>query len=146
MQPYMFEDEERETLFALTDNWLSLEEDLCDFQFDYANFKKIAVETFPYIAKFTGKDLPAEIVELILGIHAFAINRCVCGAECDAAKLVAERLCEVSGRSGITHVSCQEYVAYEDAALTVRGPTDIYTIDPTTFDLSKLIADIEENW
>lgn len=144
---YLFTEEEIEHLYELEGKWGKLVEELEKFNFNYQKFQKVAIETFPYIAKFSGKEgvLP-EIVTLLLSIHSFAVCKCYVNSESVAAQLVAETFCDVENYSGVTSVHGQDYTMCAEAKLDVGGPSDIYTIEPDTFDLSELIADIEKKW
>lgn len=146
MSRYRFENNDRELIERLAEKWQCLTEELQDFNFEYEEFQQTAIETFPYIAKFSGKDFPLEIAKLLLSIRSFAVCNNYVNSTSEAARLVAETFCDLEEYSGVTSFSFKEYIVLDDAELEVGGPSKFYIIDKNTFDLSELIADIEENW
>lgn len=147
---YQLTESNKERIEALCEEWQNVTSELDNFAFNLEAFKELAKETFFWLEKYFGESMfPDSIVSLLLCIKEFTCCRNYVSAESDAARFVAETLCNVDDMFGINGAFYQfdpEGERNFRVSLYNSQLEDFYDyeIDTATFDLSELISAIEE--
>lgn len=130
-----------EKLTELENAWAALNENLVNEDFDFELFKTTCAETAKFFFDAArSMTIDHSLITLILSVHEFSLNKLYFDSTTEACKLVARALCDAITTGWLT-VDGEEPRSDE----IVVEYNDLYKINLNAFNLSELIADIEND-